>query len=65
MGARYCAAHKRLKVCYDSEEQALMAIEDVGRGGRRRAKGQAGKRPRRAYPCGDHWHITSLEKPPR
>lgn len=62
MGLRVCVESPRLKVCYESREQAEQAMEDYSAPGTRRAPGNARKRPRRVYPCGDHWHITSKDR---
>lgn len=63
MGRRYCLATRKRKVCYVDEETAMYAIEDMAAPGRQHARGKSGVNPVRAYPCGDHWHITSWPTP--
>jgi hypothetical protein len=59
MGRRYCLAGRKRKVCYESKEVALIALEDVTAPGHPRKRGNGGRKPIRAYECGDHWHLTS------
>ena len=63
MGRRYCLASRKRKVCYVDEETALIALEDCADPFHPRKPGNGGKIPVRAYPCGDHWHITSWVSP--
>jgi len=61
MSRQMCAATRRLKIRYSSEDLALEALEDAltKRNGRP-------KNEKRAYHCPtcEGWHLTALAKPP-
>jgi hypothetical protein len=63
--ARLCAASGRLKTCYDTQEAAQQAVDDLRTTGTRRRAGHSGHKPQRVYECGDHWHFTSQATKPR
>lgn len=63
MGRQICVDVGPPKVVYETREIAEIALEDMNAPGRRRPRG--GKHPVRIYPCKDHFHLTSLVKPPR